>query len=78
MLKNELPFLGLRPQRLVLRMKIQGFAMGHYESRRASDRKATDPGSILELAMRRCVLGKDALYLFPIGAKQFTCCGGPV
>ena len=33
-------------------------------------------GSILELAMRRCVLGKT-LRLFPIEAKQSTPCGGP-
>ena len=28
------------------------------------------PGSILELAMRRCVIGKDTSLLFPNGAKQ--------
>ena len=32
------------------------------------------PGSILELAMRRFVLGKDTLRLFLIVAKQSTCC----
>ena len=45
--------------------------------RRACDRKVADPGAILELAKRRCVLGKDTLGLFLIGAKQFTSCGGP-
>ena len=30
------------------------------------------PTSILDLAMRRCVLGKDTLRLFSIGAKQST------
>ena len=29
------------------------------------------PDSIPELAMRRCVLGKDTLRSFPIGAKQY-------
>ena len=27
--------------------------------------------------MRRCVLEKHILLLFPNGAKQSTCCGGP-
>ena len=34
-------------------------------------------GSILELAMRRCVFGKDTSHLFSIAAKQSTRCGGP-
>ena len=33
-------------------------------------------GLITELAMRCCVLGKDTLRLFPIGAKQSSRCGG--
>ena len=33
-------------------------------------------GSVPELAMRRCVLGKDILRLFFIGAKLSTRCGG--
>ena len=35
-------------------------------------------GSIPESAMLRCVLKKDTLRLFFIGAKQSTDCGGPV
>ena len=35
------------------------------------------PGSIPELAMRRCVLKKDTLRLFAIGVKQYSSCGGP-
>ena len=35
------------------------------------------PGSIPELAMRRCIFGKDTLHLFPIEAKQSARCGGP-
>ena len=31
-------------------------------------------GSILDLEMHRCVLEKDTLRLFRIGAKQTTCC----
>ena len=34
-------------------------------------------GSIPELAMRRCVLGKDTLLLFRIAVQQSTRCGGP-
>ena len=34
------------------------------------------PGSILELAKRRCLLGKNTLRLFP-RVKQFTRLGGP-
>ena len=45
--------------------------------RRTSDQKVADPGSILELAMRRCVLRKDTLCLFLIGPKQSTRRGGP-
>ena len=40
--------------------------------RLVSDRKVADPGSIPELAMRPCVLGKDTLSLFPFLAKQST------
>ena len=32
--------------------------------------------SITELTMRCCVLGKDTLRVFPIGAKQSSRCGG--
>ena len=32
--------------------------------------------SITELAMRRCVLGKDTLRIFPSGGKQATHYGG--
>ena len=39
--------------------------------------KLLTPGSILELAMRHCVLREDTLRLFPIGAKKSTRCGGP-
>ena len=35
-------------------------------------------GSILKLAMRRCVLGKDALRLFSMRVKQSTRCGGQI
>ena len=35
------------------------------------------PGSILELAMRRCVLRKDIGCIFQINAKQSIHCGGP-
>ena len=35
------------------------------------------PGSIPQLTMRRSVLGKDTLHLFPIEANQSTRCGGP-
>ena len=34
-------------------------------------------GSIPELAMRRCVLGKLTLRLFPFGDEQFTRCDDP-
>ena len=34
-------------------------------------------GSILELAMRRCVFRKDTLRFIPIEAKQSTHYGGP-
>ena len=34
-------------------------------------------GSILELAMPRCILEKNTLRLFPIWAKQYTRRGGP-
>ena len=40
-------------------------------------KKLLNPGSIPELAIRRCFLGKGTLRLFPIGAKQSTRCGGP-
>ena len=35
------------------------------------------PGLISKLAMRRCVLGKDTLSLFPIGTRQSTRCCEP-
>ena len=38
--------------------------------------KLLTPGSILKLAIRHCVLGKDTLRLFPIVAEQSTRCGG--
>ena len=32
--------------------------------------RSLTPGSILELAMRCCVLGKDTLCLFPLGPSS--------
>ena len=34
--------------------------------------RLVDPGSIPALALRRCVLGKDNLSIFPIRAKLST------
>ena len=44
---------------------------------RARDRKIVGPWFDSRMAMRRCVLGKDTLLLFSIGAKQSTRYGGP-
>ena len=44
---------------------------------RASDQKVAGVSPMSELAMRGCVLGKDTLRLFSIGAKQLTSFGGP-
>ena len=41
----------------------------------ACEKRLLIHGSILELAMRRCVLGKET---FPIGVKQSTRCDGLV
>ena len=35
--------------------------------RRVSDQKVAGPGLILELAMRRCVLGKETMLIFHWG-----------
>ena len=40
---------------------------------RVSDRKLLTLGSILGLAMRRCVLRKDNVY-FPLGPSSITLC----
>ena len=39
------------------------------------DPRLLAPGSIPDLAMRRCVLGQNTLRLFSIGTQQFTSCG---
>ena len=36
-----------------------------------------DLGLFPKLAMRRCVLWKDTLRLFSVGAMQSSRCGGP-
>ena len=52
-------------------------AIAQWLSVRLMIQRMLSSGSILELATRRCVFGKDTLRFIPIGAKQSTHYGGP-